>query len=147
MRISLSLSICAVWTACSAERPSEPDPRYTGATEISTSCGGGFAGTYGGTTVHRDGRVEVWVESAGVPGDERREEHRADPRAVAELFARVERSGFLDMPPGQPSNWCCTVTLSGPARTFAVHYEGEPQGALAELVASIQALVPPVQGK
>ena len=97
--------------------------------------------------MHRDGRVESWVDSASVPQSDRREEHRADASTVAELFARVESIGLLDLPPGQPSSWCCNVTLSAPSGAFAVHWEGEPPGELRELVASILALSSTPPGK
>lgn len=148
MHIALVISVCALWAAgCSAgcRQGSEPDPRYAAATQLATSCGGGIAGTYSGTTVHRDGRVETWVESAGVPEDDQRAEHRADQDAVAELFARVEHIGFLDLQPGEPSNWCCSLVLSDASGAFAVHWEEEPPDGVRELVASIAALGPAVQ--
>jgi hypothetical protein len=141
MRNPFALALYALGAvSCHRADAPEPDPRYAALTELSSSCGGGFAGTYSGTTVHRDGRVEVWTESAGVPADDRRAEQDADPSAVADLFAHAERVALLDMEPGQPSNWCCTVAAIGPSSTFSVFYEEPPPDALGGLVAAIDAL-------
>lgn len=146
MHIALVITL-SLWTAaCGAERRPTSDPRYAAATKLSTSCGGGFAGTYGGTTVHRDGRVESWVESRA-PEDGRRAESTADPKAVAMLFELVERIGFLDMPTGQPSNWCCSLELSDPAGTFVVYWEQDAPEGIDEIIASILALAPEVEGE
>lgn len=139
MRARTLLPSLFLLVACAHGR----DPRYAAATALSHGCGGGIAGTCSGTTAFRDGRIERWVESATAAEDVRRDRLQVEPSRVEPLFATAERIGLLDLPRGEPSNWCCSLTLVSPAETFTLHYEGDPPEVLRPLLESIEALPGP----